>query len=232
MKHAIIAIEDRRFYTNEGYDLRGIGRALYQDVAQPAARSRAARRSPSSSSRTRSPPRTTARCSRSCARRRWPTTSRASGPRSGSCATTSTRSTSATAPTASSRPRARTSARDHPGCESDKAAARAPPSSSPHEAALLAGMVASPERLRPGRAPRGRPRSAATSCSQRMLDQGFIAQLQHDAGARRAAARRARTSSRRARTPSTPTSRRGSSSRSSTSSAAARSAPGAPSRAA
>src|SRR4051794_6460574 len=32
MKQAIIAIEDRRFYTNEGYDPRGIGRALYQDV--------------------------------------------------------------------------------------------------------------------------------------------------------------------------------------------------------
>src|SRR5215216_7227713 len=32
MKHAIIAIEDRRFYTNEGVDLRGIARALYQDV--------------------------------------------------------------------------------------------------------------------------------------------------------------------------------------------------------
>jgi penicillin-binding protein 1A len=32
MKHAIIAIEDHRFYTNEGYDLRGIARALYQDV--------------------------------------------------------------------------------------------------------------------------------------------------------------------------------------------------------
>jgi penicillin-binding protein 1A len=32
MKGAIIAIEDRRFYTNQGYDLRGIGRALYQDV--------------------------------------------------------------------------------------------------------------------------------------------------------------------------------------------------------
>ena len=32
MKHAIIAVEDRRFYTNEGVDLRGIGRALYQDV--------------------------------------------------------------------------------------------------------------------------------------------------------------------------------------------------------
>jgi penicillin-binding protein 1A len=32
MKSAIIAIEDRRFYTNAGIDLRGIGRALYQDV--------------------------------------------------------------------------------------------------------------------------------------------------------------------------------------------------------
>ncbi len=32
MKQAIIAIEDRRFYTNAGIDLRGIGRALYQDI--------------------------------------------------------------------------------------------------------------------------------------------------------------------------------------------------------
>jgi penicillin-binding protein 1A len=32
MKQAIIAIEDRRFYTNAGIDLRGIGRAFYQDV--------------------------------------------------------------------------------------------------------------------------------------------------------------------------------------------------------
>jgi penicillin-binding protein 1A len=32
MKQAIIAIEDRRFYTNAGIDLRGIARALYQDV--------------------------------------------------------------------------------------------------------------------------------------------------------------------------------------------------------
>jgi penicillin-binding protein 1A len=37
MKHAIIAIEDKRFYTNDGVDLRGIGRALYEDlVAQKA----------------------------------------------------------------------------------------------------------------------------------------------------------------------------------------------------
>jgi penicillin-binding protein 1A len=32
MKHAIVAIEDRRFYTNSGVDLRGIARALWQDV--------------------------------------------------------------------------------------------------------------------------------------------------------------------------------------------------------
>ena len=32
MKHAIVAIEDRRFYTNSGVDLRGITRALWSDV--------------------------------------------------------------------------------------------------------------------------------------------------------------------------------------------------------
>jgi penicillin-binding protein 1A len=32
MKQAVIAIEDRRFYTNAGIDLRGIARALYQDI--------------------------------------------------------------------------------------------------------------------------------------------------------------------------------------------------------
>lgn len=35
MKQAIIAVEDRRFYRNEGVDLQGLGRALYSDfVAQ------------------------------------------------------------------------------------------------------------------------------------------------------------------------------------------------------
>jgi penicillin-binding protein 1A len=34
MQHAIIAIEDQRFYQNDGVDLRGIGRALWQDIAQ------------------------------------------------------------------------------------------------------------------------------------------------------------------------------------------------------
>ena len=129
MKHAIIAIEDKRFYTNDGVDLRGIGRALCQDISSPRRRSRAGRRSPSSSSRTRSPRSSSERSSRSCARPRSPTTSRASGARARSCATTSTRSTSATAPTGSSPPPARTSAASTRAATTT-ACARAPPSSS------------------------------------------------------------------------------------------------------
>ncbi len=80
MQHAIIAIEDERFYENDGVDLRGIGRALVHRPHERAAPPRAARRSRSSSSRTRPRRRTSARCSRRSARRRSPTTSRASGP--------------------------------------------------------------------------------------------------------------------------------------------------------
>jgi penicillin-binding protein 1A len=34
MEHAIVSIEDKRFYEHEGVDIRGIGRALVQDVMQ------------------------------------------------------------------------------------------------------------------------------------------------------------------------------------------------------
>jgi penicillin-binding protein 1A len=37
MKHAIISIEDRRFYTNSGIDLRGIARAAVQDIREQRA---------------------------------------------------------------------------------------------------------------------------------------------------------------------------------------------------
>jgi penicillin-binding protein 1A len=37
MKHATIAIEDKRFYTNPGYDLKGIARALWADVGRGGA---------------------------------------------------------------------------------------------------------------------------------------------------------------------------------------------------
>jgi penicillin-binding protein 1A len=37
MQHAIIAIEDQRFYENQGVDLRGTARALWQDISQGGA---------------------------------------------------------------------------------------------------------------------------------------------------------------------------------------------------
>ncbi len=37
MQHAIIAIEDQRFYENQGVDLRGTARALWQDITSRAA---------------------------------------------------------------------------------------------------------------------------------------------------------------------------------------------------
>ena len=49
MKHAIISIEDRRFYTNSGVDLRGMARAAVEDVTSGERASRAPRRSRSSS---------------------------------------------------------------------------------------------------------------------------------------------------------------------------------------
>ena len=49
MKHAIVAIEDQRFYEHHGVDLRGIVRAVWQDITNQRRRCRAARRSRSSS---------------------------------------------------------------------------------------------------------------------------------------------------------------------------------------
>jgi len=37
IRNAVIAIEDRRFYEHEGVDYRGIGRALYQDILRQSA---------------------------------------------------------------------------------------------------------------------------------------------------------------------------------------------------
>ena len=53
IKHAVVAIEDERFYSHKGVDYQGIARALWADVRRQQRRRRAARRSPSSSSRTR-----------------------------------------------------------------------------------------------------------------------------------------------------------------------------------
>ena len=61
MKEATVAIEDQRFYEHRGIDYQGIGRAVVPGHPPHRAPPRAARRSPSSSSRTRSAPRAAAR---------------------------------------------------------------------------------------------------------------------------------------------------------------------------
>ena len=164
MKQAIIAIEDRRFYTNTGIDLRGIGaRAV---PGHPRAEGRPGRLDDHDAVRQDRARRrrTSARSSRSSARPRSPTRSRASGPRSGSCATTSTRSTSATAPTASSRPRARTSATTTPAAASDGPAALRPGARA--GARRRCSPAWSPRRAPTTRSRTARPRaSAARSCS-------------------------------------------------------------------
>ena len=57
VQHAVLAAEDRGFYTEPGISPKGIARALFTNVRAAAASSRAARRSPSSTRRTPSSPR-------------------------------------------------------------------------------------------------------------------------------------------------------------------------------
>ena len=54
MKHAIVDVEDKRFYEHRGVDLHGIVRALWADIRAQECRAGRLRRSRSSSSRTRS----------------------------------------------------------------------------------------------------------------------------------------------------------------------------------
>ena len=233
MKHAIIAIEDQRFYTNNGVDLRGIGRALVPGRRSPSRRSRAGRRSPSSSSRTRSPPRTSRTLFEKLREaalayhitRKW---SKEQDPaqlpqhdllrqrrlrhRVGRPHLLRQRSTRAARPTAH---------------------ARAPPQLEPQEAALLAGMVAVAERA----TTRSRTRQAAKRAPRPGAPADARAAATSPA---RSTTPRSPSRSRRARDDpaaargdaSTRTSPRGSSSRSSTSSAAARPARARRSRAA
>ena len=177
MKNAIIAIEDRRFYTNQGYDLRGISRALYQDMLN-----RGAVQGGSTITQQFVKNATEAQNDRTLftklreAALAYHLTRKWSKERilrnylntiyfgSGAYGVESA---------------ARTYfASNHTGCEKDKqrpCAAQLDPA----ESALLAGMVASPSGFDPIAHPKA-SRERRNVVLDRMLDQGFISQLQHD----------------------------------------------------
>ncbi|MGH2968566.1 MAG: transglycosylase domain-containing protein, partial [Solirubrobacteraceae bacterium] len=178
MKHAIIAIEDRRFYTNQGYDLRGIGRALWQDVVnqrvvqggstitqQFVKNSLAAQDERTLFVKLREAAlayHLTRKWSKERILRNYLNSiyfgAGAYGIESA----------------------ARTYfGRDHEGCETDKQRPCAA-QLEPHEAALLAGMVASPSGFDPI-VHRKAARERRDIVLQRMLEQNFISRLQYDA---------------------------------------------------
>ena len=229
MKHAIIAIEDKRFYTNDGVDLRGIGRALYQDVvAQKAVQggSTIAQQFVKNSLAAQDR-RTLFVKLREAAlayhiTRRW-----TKGKILRNYLNTIYFGNGAYGIESAARTYF---GRQHPGCEKRPQApvrrpARAGRGGDDRRRRRVAERVSTRSPTRP------RPSSGATSCCKRMLEQKLIAREQHDAAVAEPVPTRGATSSPRARTRSTPTSRPGSSSRWSTSSAAARPAPARPSRA-
>ena len=163
MKHAIIAIEDRRFYTNEGVDLRGIGRALYQDVVQKKVVQGGSTITQQfvKNALAAQDDRTLFQKLREAAlayhlTRKWS--------KERILATTSTRSTSATAPTASRRPRGRTSSPTTRAATSPATAELRAPSSRRTRRRCSPAWSRRPSGYDPIAHPRRRA-SAATSCS-------------------------------------------------------------------
>jgi penicillin-binding protein 1A len=178
MKHAIIAIEDRRFYTNEGYDLRGIARALYQDVLNRKAvqggstitqqfvkNALAAQNDRTLFVKLREAAlayHLTRKWSKERILRNYLNTIYFGNGAYGIESAAQTYF-----------------AHDHPGCEKDKVRPCAA-QLEPQEAALLAGMVASPSGFDPLQHPAA-ARARRDVVLGRMLEQGFITREQYDA---------------------------------------------------
>jgi penicillin-binding protein 1A len=177
MKQAIIAIEDRRFYTNEGYDLRGIARALYQDVLHKGAvqggstitqqfvkNALAAQNDRTLFVKLREAAlayQLTRKWSKERILRNYLNTIYFGNGAYGIESAAQTYF-----------------GHDHPGCDRDK---QRPCASrlEPQEAALLAGMVASPTGFDPTQHPAA-SRARRDVVLGRMLEQGFISRLQYD----------------------------------------------------
>ena len=177
MKQAIISIEDRRFYTNEGYDLRGIARALYQDVLHKGAvqggstitqqfvkNALAAQNDRTLFVKLREAAlayQLTRKWTKERILRNYLNTIYFGNGAYGIESAAQTYF-----------------GHDHPGCERDKVR----PCASrlePQEAALLAGMVASPSGFDPTQHPAA-ARARRDVVLGRMLEQGFISREQYD----------------------------------------------------
>ena len=232
MKQAIIAIEDRASTPTSGVDLRGIARALVQDVAPSRRRpGRLDDHAAVRQERARRPERPHA-SSRSCARPRSPTSSRASGPRSRSSRNylnTIYFGNGAYGIESAARDLLRRTTTPAAASAGQRAVRRA--AASRRRPRCSPAMVASPSGYDPLQHPAAAERGA-TSCSAHARAGLHHARSSTTRAAHEPLPDARATSSRRARTRSTRTSRPGSSSRSSTSSAAARPARGARSRAA
>ena len=165
MQHAIIAIEDQRFYQNDGVDLRGIGRALWQDVTTGKAvqgGSTITQQFVKNATKAQNR-RTVLEKLREAAlayhlTRKWSKKKILTEYLNSIYFGNGAYGIESAARTYFGRAPA------HLGC--GKPERRCASELKPHEAALLAGMVASPTRLRPRRAPRRRQATGATSCSR------------------------------------------------------------------
>jgi penicillin-binding protein 1A len=178
MKHAIIAIEDRRFYTNDGVDLRGIARALYQDiVAQRVVQGGSTiTQQFVKNALAAQDDRTLFQKLREAALAYHLTHKWSKERILRSYLNTIYFGNGAYGIEAAARTYFQTS---HPGCDEDNAARPCAAQLEPHEAALLAGMVSSPSAYDPIANPAA-ARERRNLVLQRMLDQGFLTREQYD----------------------------------------------------
>jgi penicillin-binding protein 1A len=177
MKHAIIAIEDRGFYTNEGVDLRGIARALYQDIDQQKVVQGGSTITQQfvKNALAAQDERTLFQKLREAAlayhlTRKWPKEKILNN-----YLNTIYFGNGAYGIEAAARTYFQP---NHPGCDvqGDKVCAS---DLQPHEAALLAGMVSNPGGYDPIAHPEA-ARARRNLVLQRMLEQGFLTQAQYD----------------------------------------------------
>ena len=195
IKNAVIAIEDRRFYEHEGVDYKGIGRALYQDVLRqqrgpgrlhdhPAVRQERAGRA--------GQPLGLPEAARG---RRWPTTSSANG-RKQKVLTQYLNSVYFGNGAYGVEAAVRTYFGEDDPAPTDAAAVelggtgsqvdadddldqRAAQDATPAEAALLAGVIASPSLYDPVQNPRDST-ERRDAVLNRMLEQEFITEAQYE----------------------------------------------------